>query len=65
MTIGEVGGLVENFNLRITQLWDGDGRLITIPNGLVATKDLKKTNYSSSQSYDAIQKQQLIEKYRY
>lgn len=35
VTIGEVGGLVENLNLRITQLRDGDGRLITIPNSLV------------------------------
>ena len=35
ITIGEVGGLVENLNLRITQLRDGDGRLITIPNSLV------------------------------
>lgn len=35
VTIGEVGGLVENLNLRITQLRDGEGRLITIPNSLV------------------------------
>ena len=35
ITIGEVGGLVENLNLRITQLRDGDGRLITIPNSSV------------------------------
>ena len=35
VTIGEVGGLVENLNLRITQLRDGDGRLITIPNSFV------------------------------
>ena len=35
VTIGEVGGLVENLNLRITQLRDGDGRLITIPNSSV------------------------------
>jgi moderate conductance mechanosensitive channel len=32
ITIGEVAGLVENLNLRITQLRDGEGRLITIPN---------------------------------
>ncbi|MEM8721388.1 MAG: mechanosensitive ion channel family protein [Cyanobacteria bacterium P01_G01_bin.39] len=32
VTIGEVGGMVENLNLRITQLRDGEGRLITIPN---------------------------------
>ncbi len=32
ITVGDVGGLVENMNLRITQLRDGEGRLITIPN---------------------------------
>jgi moderate conductance mechanosensitive channel len=32
ITVGEVGGLVENINLRITQLRDAEGRLITIPN---------------------------------
>lgn len=35
ITVGEVGGLVENLNLRITQLRDGEGRLITIPNSSV------------------------------
>ena len=30
--VGNVGGMVENLNLRITQLRDGQGRLITIPN---------------------------------
>lgn len=30
--VGTVGGLVENLNLRITQLRDSEGRLITIPN---------------------------------
>jgi moderate conductance mechanosensitive channel len=33
--IGEVGGMVENINLRITQLRDAQGRLITIPNSAV------------------------------
>lgn len=32
ITVGDVGGLVENLNLRITQVRDGEGRLITIPN---------------------------------
>ncbi|MGL5803942.1 MAG: mechanosensitive ion channel family protein, partial [Xenococcaceae cyanobacterium] len=32
INVGEVSGLVENMNLRITQLRDGEGRLITIPN---------------------------------
>jgi small conductance mechanosensitive channel len=33
--VGEVDGLVENINLRITQLRDAAGRLITIPNSEV------------------------------
>ncbi len=32
ITVGDVGGLVENMNLRITQLRDAEGRLITVPN---------------------------------
>lgn len=32
IAVGEVGGLVETLNLRITQLRDAEGRLITIPN---------------------------------
>ncbi|WP_373529963.1 mechanosensitive ion channel family protein [Nostoc sp.] len=32
ITVGDVGGLVENLNLRMTQLRDSEGRLITIPN---------------------------------
>ncbi len=35
VTIGEVGGMVENLSLRITQLRDGEGRLITIPNSQI------------------------------
>lgn len=33
--IGEVSGLVENINLRITQLRDAQGKLITVPNSAV------------------------------
>jgi moderate conductance mechanosensitive channel len=33
--IGDVGGLVENMNLRITQLRNNEGRLITIPNSAI------------------------------
>ena len=33
ITVGNVGGLVENLNLRMTQVRDSEGRLITIPNG--------------------------------
>ena len=32
INVGDFGGMVENLNLRITQLRDGQGRLITIPN---------------------------------
>ncbi|MBG1262040.1 mechanosensitive ion channel family protein [Nostoc commune] len=32
ITVGDVGGLVENLNLRMTQVRDSEGRLITIPN---------------------------------
>lgn len=32
INVGGFGGLVENINLRITQLRDAEGRLITIPN---------------------------------
>lgn len=33
--IGTVSGMVENINLRITQLRDAEGRLITVPNSAV------------------------------
>lgn len=32
INVGTFGGLVENLNLRITQLRDAEGRLITVPN---------------------------------
>ncbi|WP_353929211.1 mechanosensitive ion channel family protein [Okeanomitos corallinicola TIOX110] len=32
IVVGDVGGLVENLNLRMTQVRDAEGRLITIPN---------------------------------
>ena len=37
INVGDVGGMVENLNLRITQLRDGQGRLITIPNSEIKT----------------------------
>ena len=36
VTIGTVSGAVENMNLRITQLRNGEGRLITIPNSAIS-----------------------------
>jgi moderate conductance mechanosensitive channel len=35
IAIDDVGGLVENMNLRITQLRNNEGRLITIPNSAI------------------------------
>jgi small conductance mechanosensitive channel len=35
IAVGNFGGLVENLNLRMTQLRDSEGRLITIPNSEV------------------------------
>ena len=35
VTIGDSGGMVENLNLRITQLRDAEGRLITIANSQI------------------------------
>ena len=37
VNVGEFSGMVENLNLRITQLRDGQGRLITIPNSEIRT----------------------------
>lgn len=34
--VDDVGGLVENMNLRITQLRNGEGQLITIPNSAIS-----------------------------
>ncbi|MGI0489041.1 mechanosensitive ion channel family protein [Pantanalinema rosaneae CENA516] len=36
IAVGDIGGLVENMNLRITQLRDNEGRLITIPNSQIS-----------------------------
>jgi small conductance mechanosensitive channel len=33
--VGQFSGVVENLNLRVTQLRDGEGRLITIPNSTI------------------------------
>jgi small conductance mechanosensitive channel len=37
INVDSLGGLVENLNLRITQLRDSEGRLITIPNSEIKT----------------------------
>ena len=44
VTIDTEGGLVENLNLRVTQLRSGDGELITIPNSSITkVKNLTRT----------------------
>ncbi|HEY9596960.1 MAG TPA: mechanosensitive ion channel family protein, partial [Cyanophyceae cyanobacterium] len=46
ITVGDVGGLVERMNLRITQLRDSEGRLITIPNSEVKVVANLSSNWS-------------------
>ena len=44
--IGTVSGMVENINLRITQLRDAEGRLITIPNSAVEIVSNRSSQWS-------------------
>ena len=46
INVGDVGGLVENINLRITQLRDAEGRLITIPNSEIKIVANLSNNWS-------------------
>ncbi|MGF1479514.1 MAG: mechanosensitive ion channel family protein [Cyanophyceae cyanobacterium] len=46
ITVGDVGGLVEDMNLRITQLRDAEGRLITIPNSEIKIVANLSSNWS-------------------
>ena len=48
VTIGDAGGMVENLNLRITQLRDGEGRLITIPNSTITSVANHSNGWSRS-----------------
>ncbi len=48
VTVGEVAGIVENLNLRITQLRDGEGRLITIPNSSITVVANHSNGWSRS-----------------
>lgn len=44
ISTGEVTGIVENLNLRITQIRGEDGRLVTLPNSLIAqVENLSRT----------------------
>jgi small conductance mechanosensitive channel len=57
VSIGNDAGLVENMNLRITQLRDGEGRLITIPNSAITqvrnlTRTWSRVDFSIEVAYD-------------
>jgi moderate conductance mechanosensitive channel len=56
--VGKASGLVENLNLRITQLRNAQGRLITIPNSSIAvvenlSKDWSRVDLAIVVAYDA------------
>lgn len=58
IVIDKVSGLVENMNLRITQLRNEEGRLITIPNGAISivqnlSKEWSRVDLQVSVAYDA------------
>ncbi len=57
VSIGSDSGLVENMNLRITQLRDSEGRLITIPNSAISqvrnlTRTWSRVDFSVEVAYD-------------
>ena len=69
ITVGDLSGLVENMGLRITQLRDVEGTLITIPNGDIrAVKNLSKNwsrvdiNVPIAYSADLMKAMQLMDK---
>jgi small conductance mechanosensitive channel len=58
VAIGEVSGFVENMNLRITQLRNAEGHLITIPNSSISvvqnlSKEWSRVDLSINVAYDA------------
>jgi small conductance mechanosensitive channel len=58
IVVGDQGGLVENITLRVTQLRNLDGELITIPNRSIETvrnlsSDWSRVNYAIEVGYDA------------
>jgi moderate conductance mechanosensitive channel len=46
IAIGDASGLVENLNLRITQLRDSEGKLITIPNSAITVVENLSKDWS-------------------
>lgn len=56
--VGTMSGLVESISLRITQIRNSEGRLITIPNGAIAivenlSKDWSRVDLAIAIAYDA------------
>ena len=57
VNIGDKGGLVENFNLRITQLRNPDGNLITLPNSSIVevenlSREWARSDFRIEVAYD-------------
>ncbi len=57
IAVGTMSGLVENMNLRITQIRNNEGRLITIPNSAIAqvenlTRSWSRVDFAIEVSYD-------------
>ncbi|PZD71733.1 putative MscS family protein YkuT [Acaryochloris thomasi RCC1774] len=64
IVVGAVSGLVEHMNLRITQLRDSEGRLITVPNSMVdivqnLSKDWSRVDLFIDVAYSADPEQAL------
>ncbi|MBD0270016.1 MAG: mechanosensitive ion channel family protein, partial [Cyanobacteria bacterium Co-bin8] len=64
VTLCQVSGLVENLNLRITQLRDVEGRLITVPNSQITlvenwTRIWSRVDFSVAVAYDTDLKKAL------
>ncbi len=64
INLGSVGGLVENMNLRVTQLRDVEGSLITIPNSLInqvknLTRNWSRVDFGIEIAYDTDLKKTL------
>ena len=62
--VGNASGLVENLNLRVTQLRSGDGELVTIPNSAITTvknctRSWSRVNFSIDVSYQSDPEQAL------
>lgn len=58
IVVGQLGGLVENMNLRVTQVRNNEGQLITIPNSAISvvqnlSKDWSRVDLSIEVAYDS------------